>query len=156
MSKQIVETVETIIKPILDERDVELVDIEFEKEGQDSFLRIYVDTEDGIDLTECSIVSEKVSEKLDEIDPIKGAYFLEVSSPGAERPLKSTKDFKNHINENIYVTLYAPIDGAKEYEGILVSFADNIATIEYKIKTRKKQVDIPYDKIAKARLAVTL
>lgn len=155
MSKQIIETVQTLIEPIFEERQAELVDIEYVKEGQDWFLRIYADTDDGIDLTECSIISEKISDVLDEADPIKGAYFLEVSSPGAERPLKSIKDFENHINENIYVTLYAPVDGAKEYEGILMTFENEIATIEYKIKTRKKQVNIPYKKIATARLAVT-
>lgn len=156
LSKNIEETVENLITPMLEERKVELVDIQYEKEGQDWFLRIYVDTEDGIDLNECSIVSEKVSDILDKSDPIQGSYFLEVSSPGAERPLKSEQDFENHLNENVYVTLYAPVDGAKEYEGILINFEDNIATIEYKVKTRKKQVDIPYEKIAKARLAVTL
>lgn len=155
MSKQIIETVQTLIEPIFEERQAELVDIEYVKEGQDWFLRIYADTDDGIDLTECSIISEKISDVLDEADPIKRTYFLEVSSPGAERPLKSIKDFENHINENIYVTLYAPVDGAKEYEGILMTFENEIATIEYKIKTRKKQVNIPYNKIATARLAVT-
>jgi len=156
LSSNIVETVEKLITPLLYERDVELVDLEYVKEGQDWFLRVYVDTEEGIDLTECSLVSEQISEKLDESDPIKGTYFLEVSSPGAERPLKSKEDFENHINENIFVTLYAPIEGEKDYEGILKQFENDIATIEYKFKTRKKQVEIPYDKIAKARLAVTL
>src|SRR5690606_23871729 len=133
-----------------------LFDLEYVREGKENFLRIYIDKEGGVDLTECSIVSEKVSEKLDEEDPIEGAYFLEVSSPGAERPLKTEQDFKNHLNENVYVSLYVHIDGEKEYEGILKDFTDSVATIEYKYKHRKKEVQIPFDKIAKARLAVML
>ncbi|HLR74248.1 MAG TPA: ribosome maturation factor RimP, partial [Virgibacillus sp.] len=87
---------------------------------------------------------------------IKGAYFLEVSSPGVERPIKTKEDFKKSINKNIYVTLYVHIDGEKEFEGILINFENDVATIEYQVLSRKKQVDIPFDKIATARLAVAL
>src|SRR5690625_1630973 len=148
--------VEKLLEPILLERNLTLDDIEYVREGNDNFLRVYIDKDGGVDLSECSLVSEQLSEKLDEQDPIKGAYFLEVSSPGAEKPLKSPEDFKKNINNNIYVTLYVHIDGEKEYEGILKNFTDNIATIDYKYKHRRKQVEIPYDKIAKARLAVML
>src|SRR5699024_9060245 len=113
----------------------------------------------------CSIASELLSDQLDEIDLIKGAYYLEVSSPGAERPLKTKEDIENHIDHNIHVSLYAQIDGSKEYEGILKSITNNQVTnknkvkkqikIKYKNKTRVKKVSIPYEKIAKARLAVT-
>ncbi len=155
MSERIIKTVSELIQPILSKRNLELVDIEYVKESSDWFLRVYLDKAGGIDLTECSLVSELLSEELDKQDLIKGAYYLEVSSPGAERPLKNEEDFRNHIEHNVYVTLYAPIDGEKEYEGILKSFEDNNIVIEYKVKTRVKQVSIPYKKIAKARLAVT-
>ncbi|HLR72169.1 MAG TPA: ribosome maturation factor RimP [Pseudogracilibacillus sp.] len=156
MSEAVLTEVKEIAEPILKERQVTLEDLEFVREGKDNFLRVYIDKPGGVDLTECSIVSERLSEKLDEIDPIKGTYYLEVSSPGAERPLKTPDDFKKHINDNIYVSLYVHIDGEKEYEGILTDFSNNIATIKYKFKHRTKQVEIPYDKIAKARLAVML
>src|SRR5699024_12883780 len=99
---------------------------------------------------------DELSEKLDEEDAIKDEYMLEGSSQGAERPLKTKEDFKRYINENVFVSLYVHIDGEKQYEGILTSFKHNIATIEYKFKHTKKQVEIPFDKIAKARLAVML
>lgn len=155
MSRKIIESVSELIQPILLKRELELVDIEYLKEGSDWFLRVYLDKTGGIDLTECSIVSELLSDELDKIDLIQGAYYLEVSSPGAERPLKTKQDFKNHLEQNVYISLYAPIDGEKEYEGILKNLEDNNVVIEYKIKTRVKQVSIPYEKIAKARLAVT-
>lgn len=156
MSSQVVKTTEELVLPILEEKNLELVDVEYVKEGKNWFLRVFIDKEGGIDISECGEVSEALSEKLDEIDPIKEAYFLEVSSPGVERPLKSIEDFEKSVNKNVFVKLYEPIDGQKEYEGILTSFTNNIASIEYKVKTRKKQVEIPFDKIAKARLAVVL
>ncbi|WP_404452657.1 ribosome maturation factor RimP [Virgibacillus necropolis] len=156
MSSQVIINAENLLQPILEEKNLELVDIEYVKEGKNWFLRIYIDKEGGIDIAECGDVSEKLSEKLDETDPITDAYFLEVSSPGVERPLKTESDFVKNVNKNVFVKLYEPIDGGKEYEGILIDFTDNIASIEYKIKTRKKVVEIPFNKIAKARIAVTL
>lgn len=156
MSTSVRSVTEELLKPILDEKDLKLFDIEYVKEGKDWFLRVFIDKNEGVSLDECTLVSQELSEKLDEIDIVKGNYFLEVSSPGVERPLNSKEDFKESVNKNIYVTLYAHIDGEKDYEGILKQFKDDIATIEYMVKTRKKVVDIPYNKIAKARLAVTL
>ena len=88
MSK-ITEIVEELVNPIVADLGLELVDVEFVKEGQDWFLRVYVDTPEGdIDIDQCALVSEQLSEELDRTDPITQNYFLEVSSPGAERPLK--------------------------------------------------------------------
>lgn len=156
VSTDIISKVTVLLKPILAEHDLSLFDIEYVKEGKDMFLRVYIDKDGGVDLTDCSHVSEKLSEILDKEDPIKAAYMLEVSSPGAERPLKSKDDFRRYVNENIYVSLYMHIDGEKEYEGILISYENDVAIIEYKFKHTKKQVEIPFDKIAKARLAVML
>jgi ribosome maturation factor RimP len=155
VSSQVIKTTEELLHPILEHKGLELVDIEYVKEGKNWFLRIYIDKPGGIDITECGDVSEELSEKLDQQDPIKEAYFLEVSSPGVERPLKTKDDFSNNLNKNIYVKLYEPVEGEKEYEGILKDFTNNILTLEIKVKTRSKQIEIPYDKIAKARIAVT-
>ncbi|WP_249869750.1 ribosome maturation factor RimP [Oceanobacillus saliphilus] len=154
MSSHVIKIAEELVNPILEAKNLELADIEYVKEGKNWFLRVYIDKEGGVDIVECGEVSEQLSEKLDETDPIKEPYFLEVSSPGVERPLKSKEDFIKNINNNVFVKLYERIDGEREFEGILKAFKDDTATIEYKIKTRKKTVEIPYDKIAKARLAV--
>lgn len=156
MVSQVITNTENLLQPILKEKNLELVDVEYVKEGKNWFLRVYIDKEGGIDIAECGEVSEQLSEKLDETDPIQEAYFLEVSSPGVERPLKSENDFEKSINKNVYVKLYEPIDSEKEYEGLLLGFSSHTARIEYKIKTRKKVVEIPFNKIAKARIAVTL
>ncbi|MBT2681392.1 ribosome maturation factor RimP [Bacillus sp. ISL-35] len=154
MSK-VTETVEELVTPILNENNLELVDIEYVKEGKNWFLRVYIDKDNGIDIEECGIVSERLSEKLDAIDPIPHNYFLEVSSPGAERPLKKEKDYQKAIGKNVFIKTYEPIDGEKAFEGILTDYNGETVTVEMKIKTRKKTVQIPFDKIASARLAVT-
>ncbi|SEN44828.1 ribosome maturation factor RimP [Lihuaxuella thermophila] len=151
MSRQITETVEKIALPILEAEGLELVDVEYKKEGQNWFLRVFIDREGKpIDLDDCSRVSERLSEALDEADPIPGAYFLEVSSPGAERPLKKEADYRKAVGKNVYITTYEPIEGQKAFEGVLTRFEDNQITVEEQGKT----VQIPLDKVAKARLAI--
>ncbi|MBB6452885.1 ribosome maturation factor RimP [Salirhabdus euzebyi] len=155
MGKKVTEITEELVMPILEEMQLELVDVEFAKEGKNWYLRVFVDKEGGVDIEECGKVSEQLSEKLDEEEPIADPYYLEVSSPGVERPLKKEEDFKRNQGKNVYVKLYQAIDGEKEFEGVLQSFENDIVTIEVKEKTRKKKVEIPFDSIAKARLAVT-
>ncbi len=147
--------VEEMVNPILEDLSLELVDIEYVKEGPNYFLRVFIDKDNGVDIDECAAVSEKLSEKLDEVDPIPENYFLEVSSPGAERPLKKEKDFQRAIGKNVHIKTYEPIDNEKTFEGILAGFDGNVVTVEVKIKTRKKTIEIPYEKVAKARLAVS-
>ncbi|WP_227935845.1 ribosome maturation factor RimP [Alkalihalobacillus deserti] len=154
MSTKVTDVTSELVTPILDELQLELVDVEFKKEGPNWFLRIYIDSESGVDLEDCGQVSEKLSEKLDELDPIPQAYFLEVSSPGAERPLKKEKDLQKAIGKNVYISTYEPIDGEKAFEGRLISFDGEILEVEVKIKTRKKVYSIPYEKVANARLAI--
>ncbi|UOE57195.1 ribosome maturation factor RimP [Bacillus sp. CMF12] len=153
MSK-VTETVEQLVTPIVDELNLELVDIEYVKEGKDWFLRVFIDKETGVDIEECGMVSERLSEKLDAEDPIPYNYFLEVSSPGAERPLKKDSDFVKAVGKNVFVKTYEPIDGEKTFEGVLIQFDGETVTVEVKIKTRNKRIEIPYEKVANARLAV--
>ena len=154
MSK-VTQEVEMLVAPILEEQDLELVDIEFVKEGRDWFLRVFIDTPGGgIDIEQCAAVSEQLSVRLDEADPIPQNYFLEVSSPGAERPLKKEQDMERAVGQYVHIRTYEPIDGRKEFEGYLLSYGDEGAEIEMKVKTRKVKVLIPKDKIAFARLAI--
>ncbi|VEF48372.1 RNA-binding protein [Bacillus freudenreichii] len=153
MSK-VTDKVEELAAPILEEMQLELVDIEYVKEGKNWFLRLFIDKENGVDIEECGIVSEQLGEKLDELDPIPHNYFLEVSSPGAERPLKKADDIRKAIGKQVNVKTYEPIDGEKEFEGKLIEFNGETLKIDVKIKTRTKTFEIPFEKVAKARLAV--
>ncbi|MEK4406921.1 ribosome maturation factor RimP [Sporosarcina psychrophila] len=151
----ITEEVAKIAGPIVEELELELVDVEFVKEGRDWFLRVYIDTPNGsIDIDQCSQVSEKLSEELDRTDPIPQNYFLEVSSPGAERPLKKEEDFQKAIGQFVFIKTYEAIKDMKEFEGYLVAYGPEGAEVEMRIKTRKLKVVIELDKIALARLAI--
>jgi ribosome maturation factor RimP len=154
MSQKITELTTELVTPIVEKLGLELVDVEFVKEGKNWFLRVYIDSTGGVDIEECGTVSEQLSEKLDELDPIEQPYFLEVSSPGVERPLKKPEDVKNAIGKNVNIKLYEPINGEKVYEGLLKDFDGETLFLEIKVKTQVKKVVLPYNKVANARLAV--
>ncbi|MBM7688099.1 ribosome maturation factor RimP [Enterococcus ureilyticus] len=152
----VVETVTELVTPILEKQNFELVEVEFVKEGRDWFLRVFIDKEGGIDILDCALVSEQLDEKLDAMDPdpIPQAYFLEVSSPGAERPLKKESDYEQAVGEYIHVSLYQTIEGEKQFEGVLKSLDKDQLTLTVKIKTRVKDYTFERKNIAKARLAI--
>lgn len=154
MSKIVSSKVEQLVLPIVEELQLELVEVEYKKEGPNWFLRVYIDSDKGVDLDDCEKVSEKLSERLDEADPITEAYFLEVSSPGAERPLKKKADVEKAVGKGVYVTTYEPLDGEKAFEGVLSSFQNDELTIETKVKTRTVIKTIPYEKVANIRLSI--
>lgn len=149
MSKKVITITEQLVLPILTEMEMELVDIEFVKEGANWFLRIFIDKEAGVDIEDCSRVSEILSKKLDQADPIPQAYFLEVSSPGAERPLRNDKDFQKAIGKGVHITTLEPIDGETVFEGILLAKDADLT-----LQIAKKEVKIPANSIDKARLAI--
>jgi ribosome maturation factor RimP len=152
----VVEIVTDLVTPILDELTFELVDIEYVKEGKNWFLRVFIDKTGGIDINECALVSEKLGEKLDTIDPdpIPQAYFLEVSSPGAERPLKKEEDYEQALGNYINVSFYQTVEGEKQFQGFLESFDKDELTLRVKIKTQEKIMTFERKNIAKARLAI--
>ena len=152
----VVETVTDLVTPILQDHDFYLYDLEFVKEGKSWYLRVYIDKDGGITLEDCALVSDELSEALDNVDPdpIPQAYFLEVSSPGAERPLKKEEDYQRAIDHYIHISLYQQINGQKVYEGTLTQLSDKEITLDYLDKTRHRQITIDRQKIAQARLAI--
>lgn len=148
--------VEELIQPVLESLNYELVDVEYVKEGPDYYLRISIDKDGGVDLSDCTIASEKISEVMDKEDPIKEAYFMDVSSPGAERPLKKEKDYENALEKPVFISLYEPLEGDKEWLGVLKEVTEDSITLEVKIKTRTKTITLPRNKVAKARRSVIL
>lgn len=156
--KTVKEIVTQLSKQFLEEQGLELYDVEFLKEGKDWFLRIYIDKvweekEEYIDLDDCEKVSRFLSEKLDEADPIEQNYYLEVSSPGLERTLKSERDLMKHKGKLVEISLYEPLQGHKKYEGILVSFDDESIVIQ---DEKMNEVLLPFEKVAKTKLKVVL
>lgn len=153
----IVDIVTQAIAPYI-EAPYELVDVEYGKMGGDDVLSIFVDKEGGITLNDTAELSEVISPLLDQIqpDPFPDQYMLEVTSPGLERPLKNAEAVAKAVGQYIHVKLYQAIDKHKIFEGTLLSFENQELLMEYMDKTRKKQVTIPYQTVAKARLAVKI
>ncbi len=154
MAGAIAKMTDELISPILRELDLELVDIEYVKEGKNRFLRVFIDSPRGVDLDTCAAVSEKLSQALDARDPIKEAYFLEVSSAGAERPLKKYEDYLKSVGKDVHVTTYEPLHGSKVFEGRLTEVNRECVTLMIKNKTRMDSMTLPFDKIASGRLAI--
>ena len=123
---------EAFLRPVLAEHNFELWDVEYVKEAGTWYLRVLIDKEGGVDILDCEAISRKLSDLLDEADPIEGSYTLEVGSAGAERALKRPADFQRYLNSPVLVKLYKPVDGRKEFPGTLTAYneADGSLTVD--------------------------
>lgn len=149
-----IDELKAILQPVLDKHDFFLVDLEFVHERGDWYLRVYADKKGGISIDDCAVISEEYGERLDELDPIDPAYYLEVSSPGAERPLENDESLSNYEDAYVNVSLYQKQDGDKIFEGKMTEVTDSQITLIIKVKNLKKTIVIDRDKIAKIRLAI--
>ena len=151
MKKNIESTIEELVQPIVDARNIEIVDIEYVKEAGQFYLRIYLEKEGGITLDDCAEVSRELNPILDEKDPIKDNYFLEVCSLGLDRPLKKEKDFIRYAGYDVEIKLYKPLNGTKQLEGELIGLTE-----DKKIKVVIDNNEVEFDKkdIALIKLAV--
>ena len=134
--------VEDVLKDFLDENGLELYHTDFRKEGKDWYLNVFIDIaekvrndneKDGtvryVSTDDCELVSDYLSDKLDELDPIEQNYMLSVSSPGMDRELYEQKDFDRFAGELVDIRLYRAKDGQKEIQGTLVGLSDGVITI---------------------------
>ena len=124
MSKQhkggnVTRTVREIAEPFARELGLEIWDVEFVKEGAEHYLRIYIARPEGVSIDDCVNMTHALDKPLDDADPIDGNYILEVSSPGAERPLKRDEHFEKYIGSRVMVKLIRPLDGVREFKGTL-------------------------------------
>ena len=116
--------------PVVAEQGCELWDVEYVKEAGQWYLRLYIDKEGGVNINDCEAISRRVSDLLDEADPIEGSYTFEVSSAGAERPLKRPSDFERFMGSPVTVRLYKNRDGRKEYAGTLAGYEDGAVLLQ--------------------------
>lgn len=121
---------ESLIMPILDRMNFELVDVEYVKEGGTWYLRAYIDKEGGITVNDCEDVAREMNVLLDEEDFIPDAYVFEVSSPGLGRPLKKEKDYIRNMGKEIEIRTYKAINRCKEFYGLLKAYDNDTVTIE--------------------------
>ena len=107
----------------------ELWDVEYVREAGSWYLRLYIDKTEGVDITDCEAISRKVSDLLDEADPIPASYTFEVCSAGIERPLKRPSDFEKFMGADIQLKTYSPRGGRKEFPGVLAGYEDGAVSV---------------------------
>ena len=122
---KITDRVQQLVLPIVQAHGCRLWDVEYVREGDQRFLRLYIDKEGGVDIADCEAISRAADPILDEADPIEEAYHLEISSPGIERELKTDLQINACEGWDVEVRLYAPVDGAKSYLGVLQGLDEN-------------------------------
>ena len=128
--KKIPEIVRELAQPVAEENGCELWDVEYVREAGQWYLRLYLDKEGGVNILDCEAVSRKVSDLLDEADPIESSYMFEVSSAGAERALKRPGDFERFMGSAVLVKTYKPRDGRKEFAGTLAGYEDGAVLLD--------------------------
>ncbi len=153
MKKEHLEQITIMAEKFTKESQLELVDVQFNKEGGAWFLRVYIDNLQGeISTEDCAVVNRKLSDYLDELDPIEQQYFLEVSSPGVERPLKRPDDFSRFKGHLIRVNTYSKINGRKVFIGTLEGLEDGVLTLLD--EDTEEVVSLPYDNVANVKLSI--
>ena len=140
----LIQKLRKITEPIVEKNNCELYHLEYVKEGGENFLRIYIDSSNGISLEDCEKVSRATSEILDVEDPITDSYYLEVSSPGIERILYDDNHLEKYIGQNVLVNLNSLYEGKKKLEGNLLGFSD----VQIEIQYDGNNISIPKEKIS--------
>ena len=147
---KVTELVAGFAKPVVESHGCELWDVEYVREGSDYFLRLYIDKEGGVDITDCEAISRAVDPILDERDPIPESYHFEVCSAGLERALKRPGDFERFMGSPITVKLYRPYNGLKEFPGVLRGYEEGRVTVE----AGKETITFEKSQVALVRLRV--
>lgn len=128
--KKITELTAELAAPAIAEAGCTLWDVEYVREAGTWYLRVLLDKEGGVDILDCEAVSRRVSDLLDEVDPIESSYMFEVSSAGAERQLKRPSDFQRFMGEPVLVKTYKNRDGRKEFAGKLAGYEDGAVLLD--------------------------
>ncbi|HBY20515.1 MAG: hypothetical protein A2Y24_06675 [Clostridiales bacterium GWE2_32_10] len=150
---EIEKKVENLIKPIIEENNLELVDVEYVKEKDNYYLKIFIDKEGGIFISDCEDVSRVIDKELDELNFIKDVYILEVSSPGLDRQLRKEKEFVKYKGRLVDVKLYQKINGIKEFQAELVGLKDGKILLK---SENGENLEYSREEVAVVRLAVII
>jgi len=140
--------IEQLVEAPIESLGYMLVGIEYIKNGHETVLRIYIDSDQGITIEDCERVSHQVSGILEVEDPISNAYSLEISSPGFDRPLFKPRDFERFAGAEVKIAMKLPIQGRRNFKGVLHGFSEGNILVE----VDGEVYDLPLTKLSKARL----
>ena len=139
------------LKSVVEEMGYELLDVSFEKDGGGMNLVFTIDNDNGVTIDDCELVSKKLDPLLDELNPTDDKpYTLVVSSPGLDRPLKTDRDLKRNLGNEVEVSLFAKIDGQKLFKGVLKAFDEKTVTLQ----TESGELSFDREKIASTKLVI--
>ena len=127
--KKVTEIVRELAEPVVAENGCSLWDVEYVREAGQWYLRLLIDKEGGVDILDCEAISRRVSDLLDEVDPIESSYMFEVGSAGAERALRRPSDFERFLGSPVTLKTYKPRDGRKEFAGTLAGYDGGAVTL---------------------------
>ncbi len=147
---KITELVASFAQPVVEANGCSLWDVEYVREGSDYFLRLYIDKDGGVDITDCETISRAMDPILDEKDPISESYHFEVCSAGLERALKRPGDFERFMDSPITIKLYRPRNGLKELPGVLKGYDNGRITAQ----CGKEMITFEKSEVALVRLRV--
>ena len=139
-----------IIRPAVDGEGLDLVDVEYKKEGKNWYLKVYIDKPHGVTLEDCQSISHQIGDLIEIENIVSRQYILEVSSPGLDRPLKTARDFLRNKDRRVQVTTFSPVQGRKNFRGAIQSIRDNTLVLD----EGGNEWAIPLGKIAKAKLVI--
>jgi ribosome maturation factor RimP len=147
-TQSIVKQVESLVAPILEQMGYELVDVEYVSSYGRWILRLFVDKEGGVTIGDCARITEELGDLIDVKEFIRHEYNLEVSSPGLDRPLRKEKDLSLALGKKIKVRMAAPLEGRRNFTGILLRYEEGILSLE----VDGQEVSLPWPDVAKANL----
>ena len=148
----IVQAVEGLIRPVVEDLSLELVDVEYKREGRNWVLRVFLDKEAGITVDDCTQVSRQIGDLIEIDELITNPYVLEVSSPGLDRPLKKESDFLKFKNRRIRLSTCSPINKRRNFKGTIQEFKDGTLFLD----AQGTLFEIALSNIAKANLEIEL
>lgn len=137
-----------LLKPLVEGLGYEFVGLEYAGNPKQSVLRVYIDSDEGVGLSDCEYVSREAAAMLDVEDPISGQYNLEISSPGLDRPLFTPDQYERYSGKEIKVTLFAPENGRRKFKGAIVRLDGE----QLVMQVDGEEVQMRFENIAKARL----
>lgn len=150
---KIADEVAGMAQPLAQDLGLDVWDVEYVKEGGQMILRVYIDREDRpITHEDCEAMSRRLDEELDKRDLIAGAYCLEISSPGAERPLRTERDFERFRGQQVLVKTFAPVSGKKEWKGELLGVTD----ADLRLQGPKGEMTFSRDQVSLVRLTIDI
>lgn len=148
----VIRSVEELVEPVLSSEGLELVDVQYQKEGKNWRLKIFIDKEGGVAIEDCARVSRQIADLIEIENIVSSEHTLEVSSPGLDRPLKTKRDFLRFKGRKIQAATFSPLNGQRKFKGVIKDFHEETLHLQ----TQKGLVKILLDNIAKAKLEIEI